>query len=96
MYVAERDNRIAGFALLNVERGEVEAVYVSPEDIRTRVGSALLRQVEMVATDRGVRTLTLKSTLNAERFYLRQGYERLGPGDVFGLACIQMRKNLSP
>jgi putative acetyltransferase len=95
MYVAERDDRIAGFAQLNVERGEVEAVYVSPEDVRTKVGSALLDQLETVAMHRGVRTLTLKSTLNAERFYLRQGYERLGPGDHFGLACIRMRKHLS-
>ena len=93
-YVAERGGQIVGFAQLDLERGEVEAVCVSPDAVRTKVGTALLHQLEEVAECGGLREITLKSTLNAEPFYAQQGYERLGPAQHADLDCVQMRKTL--
>src|SRR5262249_31304521 len=54
VYVAERGGEIVGFGQLDVERGEVEALYVSPDAAHTGVGSALLAQLEQVATQSGL------------------------------------------
>jgi len=96
MFVAEQAGKIVAFAQLHVESGTVEAVYVSPDVARRGVGSALLAALEQVARDRGFHELTLKSTINAEPFYHRHGYESLGNDFHGSLRCISMRKLLGP
>jgi GNAT superfamily N-acetyltransferase len=99
LFVAERQMQIVGFGQFDPARGEVEACYVSPDAVGCGVGSDLLAHMEERARATGHRTVRLNATLNAETFYERQGYRRLGPathrvGDDVELDCIRMEKKL--
>ena len=74
VYVAEMEGDIAGFVEINLTTAEVEMVFVDPRHARQRVGSAMLRYVEELASSAGVRTLHLRASLNAISFYESQGY----------------------
>lgn len=51
--VAEVDGTIVGVGALVPERGELRACYVAPEAARTGIGSALVREIERIARERG-------------------------------------------
>jgi GNAT superfamily N-acetyltransferase len=99
LFVAERQGQIVGFGQLDPRRGEVEACYVAPEAVGSGVGSALLGRLEAEARRHGHAIVRLNATLNAEPFYARMGYRRLGPArhrvskDV-NLDCVRMEKSL--
>jgi putative acetyltransferase len=97
--IAEIDDRIVGIGSLVVENAELRACYVSPEAGRKGVGSALVREMERVAKERGLTFLELDSSITAEPFYIMLGYEVrergqhiLGSGQP--MACVKMRKEL--
>jgi N-acetylglutamate synthase-like GNAT family acetyltransferase len=97
MWVAERDARIVGFAQLDLDRAELEALYVAPDAARTGVGSALLAHAETVARQHALPTLRLQSTLNAQPFYAKRGYEPVRHAQhpvstEVSLDCIEMTK----
>jgi predicted N-acetyltransferase YhbS len=99
MFVAEWQGQIVGFGQLDPRRGEIEACYVAPEAVGSGIGAALLGRMEDEARLRGHAFVHLNSTLNAETFYSRMGYRRLGPArhrvaaDV-ELDCVRMEKAL--
>ncbi|HEX9149588.1 MAG TPA: GNAT family N-acetyltransferase [Thermoanaerobaculia bacterium] len=99
LFVAEWQGEIVGFGQLDPRRGEIEACYVAPEAIGSGVGSALLERMERQARRHGHAIVRLNATLNAEPFYARMGYRRLGPArhrvskDV-NLECVRMEKAL--
>jgi GNAT superfamily N-acetyltransferase len=99
LFVAEWQGRIVGFGQLDPRRGEIEACYVAPEAIRSGIGAMLLARMEKAARRHGHSVVQLNSTLNAETFYARMGYRRLGPArhrvaaDV-ELDCVRMEKPL--
>lgn len=100
LYVAEREGEIVGFGQLDPEKSEIEACYVAPAAIGSGVGAALLAAMEADAVRRGHAVVRLNSTLNAEGFYVRRGYRRLGKAThrVSGkvdLACMRMEKSLA-
>ncbi len=95
--VAEDENAIIGFAVLNPESSEVEAVYVSPAAEGRGVGRELLRELENRAEVLGLEALRLNASLNAAPFYNKAGYVgaeqskyRLSTG--VEIACIPMVK----
>jgi putative acetyltransferase len=99
LFVAEREDEIVGFGQFDPARGEVEACYVSPEAIGRGVGSDLIARMEEQARATGHAVVRLNATLNAESFYTRLGYRRLGPathrvGNDVELQCIRMEKTL--
>jgi putative acetyltransferase len=98
-HVAVSGTTLIGFSELDVERGEVKAVYVDPAWLRRGVGRALLAELERVAREVRLGELQLEASLTAEPFYLAAGYRAvrrathiLSSGE--GLACIEMRKQL--
>jgi GNAT superfamily N-acetyltransferase len=98
MVVAERDG-VVGFGELDLERGEVVAVYVLPAVAGAGIGSDLLAHLEETARAAGFRHLTLCASLNAEAFYARRGWRagarekhRLTPG--VAVDCVRMDKAL--
>lgn len=100
MFVAEIDGDIAGFVEINLTTSEVEMVFVDPRYARQRVGSAMLRHVEELALNSGVKTLHLRSSLNAISFYESQGYvvtERKIHCNAQGIEfeCTIMEKHLA-
>jgi len=79
---------------------ELRAFFVSPAFSGMGVASSLLRYCEDACRAMGVCQLTLASTLTGEAFYLRNGFESLGPntklldsGELFKL--IMMQKSLT-
>jgi putative acetyltransferase len=99
MVVAERDGDgdIVGFAELDVERGEVVAVYVLPSVAGRGIGSELLAHLEETARAAGLCRLSLCASLNALAFYEHRGWRagdrekhRLTPG--VAVDCVRMEK----
>ena len=100
LFVVELDREIVGFGQLDPRRAEIEACYVAPDCVGSGLGAALLQRMEDEARRRGHALVHLNATLNAESFYARMGYRRLGPAthrvakDV-ELECVRMEKALS-
>ena len=100
LFVAEWQEEIVGFGQFDPARGEVEACYVAPDAVGRGVGSDLVARMEEQARATGHAVVRLNATLNAEGFYARLGYRRLGSathrvgGDI-ELACVRMEKAFS-
>lgn len=95
--VAESDE-IVGFGWVDLEAGEVTAVYVHPDHARQGVGRAILEHLETAAREAGLESLGLTASVNAARFYERFGYEPVErvDHDINGeiLECVRMRTEL--
>jgi putative acetyltransferase len=97
--IAEIDGQIVGIGVLVFESSELRAVYVAPAAGRRGVGSALVQEIERAACERGLSTLQLDSSITAEVFYRKHGYEVRKRGEhIFRngqrMACLKMRKSL--
>ena len=95
--VAERGSSMVGFGQLDPLLGELEALYVAPEDAGCGVGSQLLTALEALAWKAGAMRMSLDASLNAEPFYRARGYVRLHMAQrvltpEVQLACVRMRK----
>ena len=75
--IAELAGQPVGLGALVVDKAELLACYVVPEAARRGVGSALVKEMECIARDRGVTQLELHASVNAEPFYAALGYEAL-------------------
>lgn len=97
--VAELDQRVEGFCILNLETGELHALYLSPFAAGRGHGRALMAWAEETARSRGFAELFLKATLNAAPFYSKCGFVT-GRAASSPLpsgaerACVEMRKTL--
>jgi putative acetyltransferase len=72
--VEDVNAHVVAFGQLNPEAAFIEAVYVSPIQFRQGVGLKILRALEAMAAERGIKALTLDASLNAVEFYRRAGY----------------------
>jgi putative acetyltransferase len=72
--VEDINGSIVAFGQVNLETGFVDAVYVSPSQSRHGLGLKILRALEAMAAERGIKALTLEASLNAVQFYRRAGY----------------------
>ncbi len=95
--VAERESTLVGFGQMDVVLGELEALYVAPEEAGRGVGSRLLSSLEVLAWRTGAAGVSLDASLNAEPFYRARGYVRLHMAQrvltpQVQLACVRMRK----
>jgi putative acetyltransferase len=98
--VAELDGEPVGIGALFPDKSELDAVYVLPSAARKGVGTALAREIERIAVERGVQRLHLDASLNAEPFYLAMGYEVVERGEHVlnsgqAMACVRMAKDLT-
>jgi len=99
-FVAHREEEILGICLFSLQEEELFALYVSPAFTGQGVGTRLLEYVESLGIRRSLPGLTVRSTVNAESFYARQGFVRQReechelPGGR-GLRCIRMYKKLA-
>ena len=97
--VAESHSRIAGFGMIVPADEELRAVYVDPAFGRQGVGAAILHRLEDTARERSVDRLNLSSSINAEAFYGKHGYEVVERGthrlrSGLEMACVRMTKRL--
>ena len=97
--IAELNGKAVGIGALILERSELRACYVSPPFARQGCGSALVREIERLARENGLTSLSLAASLNAEPFYTAHGYEVRERSDVVlrnghRMAAVWMTKNL--
>ena len=100
--VAEDDLGIAGFGEVRPEgdgTGEVRAVYVRPDRIRSGVGRALYNSLELIAREGGVRELHLDASLGSGAFYEAMGFAMRSEADHLLssgalIRCLHMTKRL--
>jgi GNAT superfamily N-acetyltransferase len=108
----ERENESIHLMLRGADDGEVLAagrVHLnSPTEAQVRfmavdsraqgqgLGSLLLRNLEERARAAGAQRVVLNARASSERFYLRNGYESIGPAaTLFGeIAHVKMQKHL--
>lgn len=98
--VAEEDGGgMLGFAVLDYQNNEVDALFVDPARSGQGVGQALMQQLLALADP--ARDVVLSASLNAVAFYLRQGFIAEGeqayphPCGV-ALASVRMRRRCVP
>jgi len=99
--VAEREGRVLAFGSIVVSASELRSVYVHPSVGRHGVGSQIVAELEGLAMAHSLASLELTASLNAEKFYVRQGYEVVGRdvrriGTGVRMACLKMKKALAP
>jgi N-acetylglutamate synthase-like GNAT family acetyltransferase len=99
-HVAEYKGAIVGFCMVIPAKNELGAVYVAPGPWRG-VGSKLLAKAEVTARELHVEKLSCDSSLNAEDFYRKHGFEfveytmhRMKNGGE--VSCVKMTKRLAP
>jgi putative acetyltransferase len=74
LFVAEHDEKIVGFASINLQTQFIEAVFVHPNFARQRVGSQLVIALETEARRRHCPRLMVFASLAAVSFYQSLGY----------------------
>jgi len=98
-YVAMVGERVAGSGMVDLDSGQIDAVFVLPELMGQGLGRAMMLHLEHLAIRAGLAQLKLDSTLNAAPFYRSLGFT----GDAvasycssggLSLACIPMIKRL--
>lgn len=98
--VALQDEAIAGYAMLDADKQEVDAVFVDPARAGPGIGKRLLAALEQLARQRGMARLRLSASLNAVPFYRAAGFVALReeayvhPSGV-NLASVAMEKALA-
>ncbi|CAN5240976.1 GNAT family N-acetyltransferase [soil metagenome] len=97
--VAEMDSAVVGFGILVPRLSEIRACYVHPRLSRQGIGVALLNELERLAGQSGLDWLNLNAALNAEAFYLANGYIADGLGKQMlpsgrEMSCVRMYKFL--
>ncbi|SDM96666.1 Ribosomal protein S18 acetylase RimI [Janthinobacterium sp. OK676] len=98
--VAMQDEAIAGYAMLDVDKHEVDAVFVDPARAGLGIGKRLLAALEDLARGRGIARLHLSASLNAVPFYASAGFTALReeayahPSGI-SLASVAMEKALA-
>jgi GNAT superfamily N-acetyltransferase len=76
VWVTERGSMIIGWA--EVSGATIESLYVSTAAARRGVGSSLLAHAERYIRATGFSVAYLDASPNAEPFYARRGYQRIG------------------
>lgn len=99
--VAMQDGAIAGYAMLDVNKQEVDAVFVDPARGGLGIGKRLLAALEQLARGRSIERLHLSASLNAEPFYRAAGFvalraEAYAHPSGISLASVAMEKELTP
>ena len=99
-YVATANGLVVGTGVINLDNGQLDAIFVRPEMMGRGIGKQIVSFLANLGRAAGLTELKLDSTLNAAPFYRRCGFV----GDTIGvyesprgisLACIPMTKSLA-
>ena len=93
VFVAAAGNEIVGTASLDGR--VVRTVFVKPECQSKGIGRALMAQVVQVAIERGVAVLAVRSSVTAEAFYAKLGFNAVRDSYYGEERTIEMERTLS-
>ncbi len=99
-HVAVIDNQVTASGMLDLQTGQVDAVFVDPAYMGRGIGRKMMEYLEERAREAQLPHLILDSTLNAADFYRRCGFvgERIAQYQSprgLTLACVPMIKHLA-
>jgi putative acetyltransferase len=100
--VAEKDGDLVGFVSLVVSfQTKISALFVHPDSIGKGVGSELLRQLELIATENHIRIIVVASSIESVDFYKKNGYQfKRNTGfcsqELVWIPCELLEKELIP
>jgi len=100
-YVAAYNDQVVGTGMIDIETGQLDAIFVHPTRMRNGIGRKIVNHLEDIAIKHGLETLSLESTLNAAPFYRACGFEGNEIGKYhsprgISLDCVPMAKHISP
>ncbi|RZA33961.1 MAG: GNAT family N-acetyltransferase [Lysobacteraceae bacterium] len=75
--VEEENGQVLGYAILDLQTGELDAAFVDPAHQGRGIARRLLAALDAMAVRQGLRQLFLSSSLNAVPVYERAGYVAL-------------------
>ncbi len=98
--VVRMSDEIFGFGAIIVAKNELRACYVAPQCAGQGIGSKIVAELEHIAKQRNLKFLELDSPLNAERFYLKNGYQIIERREYvmrngMTMASVKMKKILT-
>ncbi len=97
--IAEVGGVALGLGALCMKPAELRACYVVPEGARQGIGTAMVREIERIATDHRLERLELLASINAEPFYASLGYQSDGCTEHVmrgrPMAAVRMSKRLT-
>lgn len=80
-WLAEDDGRLIGFMSLEAD-GHLDMAYVDPDYMGQGVATSLHNRLIQSARDAGLTQLRTETSLLAERFFTRQGWQVVAPDTV--------------
>lgn len=97
--LAEGQQGILGFGSIVPRKNELRACYVAPNNSGLGAGKAILDELEALARKLKLHKLQMDASVNAESFYLRNGYRINGRGHHLlrsgrKMKCVFMSKIL--
>jgi putative acetyltransferase len=97
--VAEINGTIVGFGELVTSENILGACYVSSSAGGKGVGKSIMFELEKIASEKGLKYLSMDSSVTAAPFYRSCGYSELERGEHTlksgrKMACVKMHKNL--
>lgn len=72
--VAEEDDQIIAFGALNIAKARIEDVFVHADRWRQGLGASIVKELERLAREAGLPSVTLQATGPAILFYRKCGY----------------------
>jgi GNAT superfamily N-acetyltransferase len=93
VWVTEFGSKVIGW--VEVSGAMIESLYVRPDAARLGVGSSLLTHAEGHIRDAGASIAYLDASPNAEAFYARRGYRRVGEAKANNAIPMSKRLDLS-
>ena len=98
-YVAIDGDAIVGTGAIDIESGQIDAVFIRPEYMGHGIARTMMAHLEGLAVSTELKVVSLSSTLNAAPFYRKCGFigETIGIYESprgFTLDCILMTKIL--
>ena len=94
VFVAILGQEIVGTASL--EGATVRSMFVAPDAQGRGIGKQLMAEVEKAARDTGIATLMVPSSVTAEQFYARLGFEAVRDSYHGDERTIIMQRHLAP
>jgi len=101
LIVAEQNNIICGFGIIDVDASEICAIYIHPDYTGKGIAKNILSKLESFALEKDLNCLNTCSTINALGFYKHCGYIETEkafhqlPNNT-KLECVKLYKKLKP
>lgn len=92
LFVYEKEGKILGTGAFG--DGEIRTMFVHPEIQGESIGKEILEFLISLAKSKGFKRVFLKSSFEAEKFYEKQGFQKIEENNDFDFITILMEKKI--